>query len=86
MQNKGAVGFKIDKIPFGKGSERLAYCSQEADSQEELLGKVMVAKASRRFVNETKKLRFHEHHFCRIMSKQKNWRIYSRKPSPKLKH
>lgn len=67
--HKDAAGFQQDKIPFGKGAERLAFRFQEIDRNGKLLGKMMVAKESKRFISdEYKKFKFHMN-FCRIQLK-----------------
>lgn len=59
MTNKGAFGFEMDETPFGEGVERLAFRFQEINPSNELLGKVLVAKESKRITREKSKFHFH---------------------------
>ena len=68
MKNHNAIGFEIEKVPFGKGAERLAFRVQEVNAKGDLLGAVMVAKESKEIQNEKKKLLFHQD-FCRTQLK-----------------
>jgi hypothetical protein len=68
LKNHNAIGFEIEKVPFGKGAERLAFRVQEVNTKGDLLGAVMVAKESRKIQNEKKKLLFHQD-FCRTQLK-----------------
>ena len=67
LLNKSAVGFQMDKIPFGMGRERFGFRFQEVNSRGDLIGKVMVAKESR-CVEDAKRVEFHAH-FCRAQQK-----------------
>jgi hypothetical protein len=60
LMRRGVVGFELDKIPFGRGAERLAFRFQEVDKFGNLVGKMMVAKESKKVRDEEKKLLFHE--------------------------
>ena len=59
------VGFKFDKIAFGKGTERFAHRFIEIDANGKHVGKLHVAKETKGVREETKKFAFHEN-FCRI--------------------
>ena len=65
FRNSGAVGFDIERDPFGKGAERLAYMFYEIGRDNRRKGKAMVAKETK-YVddNEDRKIHFHES-FCR---------------------
>eukprot|EP00934_Nitzschia_sp_Nitz4_P006308 Nitzschia sp. Nitz4//scaffold16_size188269//169077//171090//NITZ4_001817-RA/size188269-snap-gene-0.151-mRNA-1//-1//CDS//3329538595//6298//frame0 len=45
--NKHAVGFEIDKTPFGKGVERLAFRFHEINKSNELVGNILVGKENK---------------------------------------
>jgi hypothetical protein len=64
MRGINAAGFAMDKIPFGKGAERLAFRFQEINSKHKLVGHMMVAKESKKIQGEGQKIKFHEF-FCR---------------------
>jgi hypothetical protein len=68
LKNRNAIGFEIEKVPFGKGAERLAFRVQEVNAKGDLVGAVMVAKESKKIHNEGKKLLFHQA-FCRTQLK-----------------
>jgi len=57
--NSNSIGFEMDKLPFGKGVERLAFRFQEINQWKELLGNVMVAKESKQINSEFDRERFH---------------------------
>lgn len=65
MQNKFAAGFDIEKDPFGKGAERLAFMFHEIDHHLKRVGKAMVAKETLKIDDEERKIQFHEV-FCRV--------------------
>ena len=65
MMNKKTVGFAMDKIAFGKGTERLAYRFKELDDTSKTVGKLLVAKETKGVRIESKKLKFHEQ-FCHV--------------------
>eukprot|EP00934_Nitzschia_sp_Nitz4_P004170 Nitzschia sp. Nitz4//scaffold209_size42451//23717//25822//NITZ4_007359-RA/size42451-processed-gene-0.62-mRNA-1//1//CDS//3329541703//4160//frame0 len=56
----GASGFTKDSIPFGKGVERLAFRLQEITHDQQLVGKVLVAKQCLRAMTHNQKERFHK--------------------------
>jgi len=74
--NRYTAGFEIEKNPFGKGAERLAYMFYEVKQGQkwpgwEKVGKVMVAKESRYIEDEESKETFHTD-FCRVQTKAKD--------------
>ncbi|KAL7544470.1 hypothetical protein ACHAWF_007852 [Thalassiosira exigua] len=71
--NKQTQGFDMEKDPFGKGAERLAYMIYEIRPKTrgwEQVGSAMVAKESRYIEDEESKETFHTD-FCRVQSKAK---------------
>lgn len=74
LSNSKSVGFALDSIPFGKGSQRLAYLFYEVDSRGKQSGPKMVAKETKGLRDEEKKYFFHRH-FCRIQLKAKELAI-----------
>ena len=59
FMNTNSIGFEMDKLPFGKGVERLAFRFQEINQRKELLGNVMVAKESKQINSEFDREKFH---------------------------
>lgn len=59
------VGFAMEKVAFGKGTERLVYRFTEIDAKGEFIGKTLVAKETKGVRDETKKFSFHEN-FSRV--------------------
>ena len=75
--NNEAVGFEVEKDPFGKGAERLAHMFYEVKRTLrgwERVGKPMVAKESRYIEDEGSKEKFHTS-FCRVQHKAKELAI-----------
>jgi hypothetical protein len=69
--NNDAAAFEMEKDPFGKGAERLAYMFYEIKHNSrgwERVGKAMVAKESRYIEDEESKETFHTD-FCRVQKK-----------------
>ncbi|KAL3763594.1 hypothetical protein ACHAW5_009595 [Stephanodiscus triporus] len=71
--NPNCAGFEIEKDPFGKGAERLAYMFHEIKPKStgrgwDKVGGSMVAKESRFNENEESKEAFHTS-FCRVQNK-----------------
>jgi len=68
FKNAAVVGFDIERNPFGKGAERLAYMFHEIGRDYRRKGKPMVAKETGHSNNEDRKVKFHET-FCRAQRK-----------------
>ena len=73
--NHGTAGFDMEKDPFGRGAERLAYMFHEIKPKQrgigwERAGKGMVAKEARYIQNEESKEAF-QTDFCRVQNKAK---------------
>lgn len=71
--NSNCAGFDIEKDPFGKGAERLAYMFREIRPKSfgrgyEQVGGAMVAKESRFIIDEESKEAFHTS-FCHVQNK-----------------
>ena len=69
FKHSAAIGFDMERNPFGKGAERLAYMFYEIGRDNRRKGNAMVAKETK-FVNynEDRKVKFHET-FCRTQQK-----------------
>ena len=63
-----AIGFAMENIPFGNGTERFAYRFRELDSNETFVGKRLVAKETKGVRNELKRRQFHKQ-FCLVQLK-----------------
>jgi Alpha-kinase family len=70
FKNKDTIGFEVEKEPFGRGTERLAYVFHEIGPGHKRLGAAMVAKETTWVGNEYRMVAFHEA-FCRVQHKSR---------------
>lgn len=74
FRHAAAIGFDMEKVPFGKGAERLAYMFYEVTEQRRRVGKSMVAKETKFVDDEERKVQFHET-FCRVQRKSNEFAV-----------